>query len=126
FGSNFHQFRPICSALSTEQISSRMRIVSNSTLASDMRTSPATTSPLSRMRSRMSSRLVVPETVAIRSMCAFYDQKRKRRAQQGYAHILYPSLAELSAIHASNCLAFQQPAQKFDKPKNQLCQTLFH
>src|SRR5438067_262509 len=32
-----------------------MRMVSSSTLASDTRTSPATTRPLSRMRSRMST-----------------------------------------------------------------------
>src|SRR5437016_3631374 len=62
-GSYFHQFSPICSALSTEQTSNRMRIVNNSTLAKEMRISPAITRPLSSTRSRMSRRLVVPETV---------------------------------------------------------------
>src|SRR4051794_861835 len=68
FGSNFHQFIPICSALSTEQINKRMRTVSNSTLASETRISPAITSPLSRMRSRMSTRLALPDTVGKRSI----------------------------------------------------------
>lgn len=68
FGSCFHQFSPICSALSTEQTSRRMRMVSSSTFAKEMRTSPATTSPLSRTRSRMSIRLVVPATVGTRSI----------------------------------------------------------
>src|ERR1700760_4681029 len=62
-GSNFHQLSPICSALSTEHTSKRMRIVSNSTLASEMRMSPAITSPLSSTLSRISSRFAVPETV---------------------------------------------------------------
>ncbi len=62
-GSYFHQLRPMASALSTEQISKRIRIVNNSTLASETRMSPAITSPLSRTRSRISSRFAVPETV---------------------------------------------------------------
>jgi hypothetical protein len=61
-GSYFHQLRPMASALSTEQMSKRIRIVSNSTLASETRMSPAITSPLSRTRSRISSRFAVPET----------------------------------------------------------------
>ena len=67
-GSYFHQLRPICSALSTEQIRRRMRIVSSSTFAKETRTSPAITNPLSRTRSRISTRLVVPETVGTLSI----------------------------------------------------------
>src|SRR6516225_4916316 len=74
-GSCFHQFNPICSALSTEQINRRMRIVSNSTLANEMRTSPAITRPLSRIRSRMSIRfVVVPETLGTRSIGTVVQQ----------------------------------------------------
>jgi len=61
-GSYFHQLRPMDSALSTEQMSKRMRMVSNSTFANETRISPAITSPLSRTRSRISSRFAVPET----------------------------------------------------------------
>jgi hypothetical protein len=64
-GSYFHQFKPICSALSTEQTRSRIRMVSSSTFASAIRTSPAITNPLSSTRSRISIRLVVPETVGL-------------------------------------------------------------
>src|ERR1700722_13813499 len=67
-GSYFHQFNPICSALSTEQISKRMRMVSNSTFANETRISPAITKPLSRTRSKMSTRFVVPETAGTLSI----------------------------------------------------------
>src|SRR5215472_5624449 len=80
FGSNFHQFSPICSALSTEQTSRRMRMVNNSTLAREMRMSPAMTSPLSSTRSRMSIRLVVPETVGTLCICYLRKQMRDDRA----------------------------------------------
>src|SRR4029077_13339562 len=53
--SNFHQSSPICSALSIEQMSNRIRIVRSSTSASDTLISPATTNPLSRTRSRTST-----------------------------------------------------------------------
>jgi hypothetical protein len=43
-------------------------MVSSSTFASEMRTSPAMTRPLSRTRSRMSIRLVGPATLGKRSM----------------------------------------------------------
>src|SRR5476651_503506 len=56
--SYFHQSRPICSALSIEQISSRILIVISSTSASDTLMSPATTRPLSRTRSSTSTRPV--------------------------------------------------------------------
>src|SRR5689334_11583673 len=49
-------------------MSSRMRMVSNSTLARETRMSPAITKPLSRIRSRMSIRFVVPATVGTRSI----------------------------------------------------------
>ena len=68
FGSCFHQFNPICSALSTEQTKRRILIVSNSTFASAMLISPAMTKPLSRTRSRMSIRFVLPEMVGTRSI----------------------------------------------------------
>jgi hypothetical protein len=68
FGSYFHQFIPICSALSTEHTNKRIRMVSNSTFASETRMSPAMTSPLSRIRSRMSMRFVVPCTVGTLSI----------------------------------------------------------
>src|SRR5438067_13806454 len=46
---------PIASALSIEQMTSRSWIVSSSTFASDTLMSPATTTPLSRILSRMST-----------------------------------------------------------------------
>src|SRR5687768_832523 len=46
---------PIASALSIEQITRRSWMVSSSTFASETFTSPATTSPLSRILSRMST-----------------------------------------------------------------------
>ena len=55
-GSWRHQSSPICSALSIEQTSSRMRMVSSSTSARETRMSPAMTRPLSRTRSRTSTR----------------------------------------------------------------------
>ncbi len=64
-GSCFHQFSPICSALSTEHTSKRMRMVNNSTLARDTRISPAITKPLSSTRSNMSIRFVVPDNVGL-------------------------------------------------------------
>jgi hypothetical protein len=74
-GSYFHQLRPISSALSTEHTSSRIRIVSSSTFANAIRTSPAITNPLSRTRSRISTRFVVPVTVGTRSMAVFLSAK---------------------------------------------------
>src|SRR5215471_3244300 len=85
FGSYFHQFSPICSALSTEQTSKRMRIVNNSTLAREMRMSPAITSPLSSTRSRMSTRLVVPETVGTLCICYLRKQTREDRPWGGHS-----------------------------------------
>src|SRR5581483_814014 len=76
FGSNFHQFKPICSALSTLHTSRRIRIVSNSTLANETRISPAMTSPLSSTRSRISRRLAVPETVG--TLCIISQGKYRR------------------------------------------------
>lgn len=43
-------------------------MVSSSTLANEIRTSPAMTKPLSSTRSRTSTRLAVPETTGMRSM----------------------------------------------------------
>src|SRR5581483_1219281 len=45
-----------------------MRMVSSSTLASEIRTSPAITRPLSSTRSRMSIRLAVPVSAGVRSI----------------------------------------------------------
>ncbi len=75
-GSNFHQFRPICSALSTLHTRRRMRIVSSSTLAREIRTSPAITRPLSSTLSRISRRLAVPETVG--TLCIIFRKIQKR------------------------------------------------
>ena len=68
----------MASALSTEQTSSRIRIVSNSTFASETRMSPAITSPLSRTRSRISSRFAVPETVG--TLCIISQEKTEEIA----------------------------------------------
>jgi len=70
-GSCFHQFRPISSALSTEQISRRILMVKSSTFAKAMLISPAMTSPLSRTRSKMSIRFVLPEIAGTRSIVSF-------------------------------------------------------
>src|SRR5215468_1283911 len=105
FGSYFHQFNPICSALSTEHTSNRMRIVNNSTLASEMRISPAITSPLSRTRSRMSIRLVVPETVG--TLCIGYLWKQTREDR--------PWRWKLSATHVTH--PNYHPAQLSTAPK---------
>src|SRR5262249_19053147 len=70
-----HQSRPICSALSIEQTSSRIRIVNSSTSASDTLMSPATTSPLSSTRSRTSTRPVdrpYPSLSGVGISCVFY------------------------------------------------------
>src|SRR5262249_50804799 len=88
--SNFHQFRPICSALSTEHTSKRIRIVSNSTFASETRISPAITSPLSRTRSRISRRLAVSETVG--TLCIIFRKTQKRSLGQEFraTHVTHP------------------------------------
>ena len=96
FGSCFHQFKPICSALSTEQIRSRILTVSNSTFAREIRISPAMTKPLSRTRSRISTRLVVPDTVGTRSirlrantfllLIGFRQNPRRRRLLYSSKH----------------------------------------
>src|ERR1700730_13804244 len=57
----FHQSRPSSHALSTVQITRRYWIVSSSTSISLIDMSPAMTTPLSRMRSSRSARLVLCE-----------------------------------------------------------------
>ena len=68
----------MASALSTEQTSSRIRMVSNSTFARETRMSPAITSPLSSTRSRISSRFAVPETVG--TLCIISQEKTEEIA----------------------------------------------
>src|SRR5947209_6819312 len=55
-----------------------MRIVNSSTFASEIRISPAITSPLSRTRSRISTRLVVPETVG--TLCMLSQETTEKIA----------------------------------------------
>lgn len=70
-------------------------MVNNSTFASEIRTSPAITNPLSRMRSRMSSRFAVPETVGTRSIFVFYS---RTRAEQHRPCGLNPYLCDVELI----------------------------
>src|SRR4029077_14895788 len=118
-GSYFHQLRPIASALSTEQISSRMRTVSNSTLASETRMSPAITSPLSRTRSRISSRLAVPETVG--TLCINISGKYGRDRGQEESHALHVTASYLACCKLSPLpTVFCRPARKSARWRGQL------
>jgi hypothetical protein len=74
--SNFHQSSPICSALSIEQMSSRIRIVSSSTSARDTFISPATTKPLSRTRSSTSTRPVDRPCPSVKDGIRSYSSRR--------------------------------------------------
>jgi len=92
-GSYRHQFIPICSALSMEQTSRRIWIVNNSTLARLILMSPAITRPLSRTRSRISTRPVLRDGETSsgnwqphrrrpsgpRSICKSSSERRKTR-----------------------------------------------
>src|SRR5687768_13975226 len=93
--SYFHQSRPISSALSIEQIIRRIRIVSSSTSASETLMSPATTRPLSRTRSRMSTSPVLrlPE----RSV----GMRQRFRAQVSVGHAAGPCGARQSEARAN-------------------------
>ena len=109
-GSYFHQLRPMDSALSTEQMSKRIRIVSNSTFANETRISPAITSPLSRTRSRISSRLAVPETEG--TLCIISQGKYRRdRSTLESARPVSPHPNEPS----TNCQPFDAPICRFVK-----------
>src|ERR1700730_12563597 len=82
--SYFHQSRPICSALSIEQMSSRIRIVRSSTSASDTLMSPATTRPLSSTRSSTSTRPVdrpCPSVSGVGMSSVFYGTFRSTSAR---------------------------------------------
>lgn len=89
----------MASALSTEQTSNRIRIVSNSTFASETRMSPAITSPLSSTRSRISSRFAVPETVG--TLCIISQEKTEEIA--GDWENPRDSCHRILTSHATNC-----------------------
>src|SRR5262245_38897611 len=79
-GSLSHQLMPIATALSTDAISRRSRMLRSSTPTRQMVTSPAITTPLSRMRSRMSASAEPCTECCIRpsDMTSFPDSSRPR------------------------------------------------
>src|SRR5215472_482956 len=124
-----------------------MRMVSSSTLASEMRTSPATTRPLSRMRSRMSTREVlwtrrgssvtdasqqVAQWTEIDVQIAWPQPELTRQLlhflfqlHQGQSDALHLLVREVAAFHSAYSLPLEQLSNKLDQRQHQLCQTLF-
>src|SRR6266852_2691848 len=132
-------------------MSKRIRIVSSSTFAREIRTSPATTRPLSRMRSRMSTRLVPwfprrgsrltnaqrsqkvsegsqvdievagPKPELLGELVHFFFQLHQ--CESDALHLL---ISETAALHAAHGLAFEQLPQELDQRQHKLSQPLLY
>src|SRR5262252_6013279 len=126
-----------------------MRTVSSSTLTSEMRMSPATTSPLSRIRSRTSTRLAwyvrrgsrvtrrpsqqVSEWSQVDVEVARLEAELLRELvnfffefHQCESDAFYLLVAQTAAFHAAHGLPFEQLAYEFHQRQHKLSEALFN
>src|SRR5687768_15703878 len=155
-GSCRHQFMPICSALSIEQISRRTWMVRSSTFARLILMSPAITRPLSSTRSRMSTSpwlrdgvtrsakqrslrrdappLANPaqraeidaEVIIGQSEDALQLFHAVVQAEQRESQTLHLRVGERASFHSTNRLMFQDLTQHLDQRQDKARESLLH